>query len=65
MIEYLWQYLSESWASFAIDFDPFRDSVDIILVLAGLFWVLVFVWCSGAVQIVIGLVVLIGGWLAS
>ena len=65
MIEYLWQYLTESWNSFSVDFDPIRDSIDIVMVTAGIYWVLLLIRGTRAVQILVGLIVLMAASLAS
>ena len=65
MIEYLWEYLTDSWAQFALDFDPFRDSIDIMLVTAGIYWLLLLIRGTRAVQILVGLIVLMAASLAS
>jgi uncharacterized protein (TIGR00159 family) len=65
VIEYLWQSLTETWASFALGFDPIRDSIDIILVTAGIYWVLLLIRGTRAVQILVGLIVLMAASLAS
>ncbi|MFT5694755.1 MAG: diadenylate cyclase [Myxococcota bacterium] len=65
MIEYLWEYLTDSWAQFALDFDPFRDSIDIMLVTAGVYWLLLLIRGTRAVQILVGLIVLMAASLAS
>lgn len=65
MIEYLWQTVTETWESFALEFDPLRDSIDIILVTAGIYWVLLLIRGTRAVQILVGLIVLMAASLAS
>ncbi len=65
MIQYLWAYLTDSWAQFALDFDPFRDSIDIMLVTAGIYWLLLLIRGTRAVQILVGLIVLMAASLAS
>jgi len=65
VIEYLWEYLTDSWAQFALDFDPLRDSIDIILVTAGIYWMLLLIRGTRAVQILVGLIVLMAASLAS
>jgi uncharacterized protein (TIGR00159 family) len=65
VIEYLWEYLTDSWAQFALDFDPFRDSIDIMLVTAGIYWLLLLIRGTRAVQILVGLIVLMAASLAS
>jgi diadenylate cyclase len=65
VIEFLWEYLTESRAQFALDFDPFRDSIDIILVTAGIYWLLLLIRGTRAVQILVGLIVLMAASLLS
>ena len=65
MIEFLWQTLTETWESFALEFDPLRDSFDIMLVTAGIYWVLLLIRGTRAVQILVGLIVLMALSLAS
>lgn len=65
MIEFLWEYLTESVGQFALDFDPFRDSIDIVLVTAGIYWLLLLIRGTRAVQILVGLIVLMAASLLS
>lgn len=65
MIEYLWEFLQDTWSHFALEFDPLRDSLDILLVTAGIYWVLLLIRGTRAVQILVGLVVLMALSLAS
>lgn len=65
MIPFLWNYLTESWAQFTLEFDPFRDSIDIILVTAGIYWLLLLIRGTRAVQILVGLIVLMAASLLS
>ena len=46
-------------------FDPFRDTVDILLVMAGIYWLLLLIRGTRAIQILVGLIVLIALSLAS
>jgi diadenylate cyclase len=65
MIEYLWEILEEVWGVFAGNFDPIRDTIDILLVTAGIYWILLLIRGTRAVQILVGLLVLIALSLAS
>lgn len=58
MVTYLWEFVTETWSQFALDFDPLRDSLDIILVTAGIYWLLLLIRGTRAVQILVGLIVL-------
>jgi uncharacterized protein (TIGR00159 family) len=46
-------------------FDPLRDTVDILLVAAGIYWLLLLIRGTRAIQILVGLIVLIALSLAS
>ncbi|HEB90549.1 MAG TPA: TIGR00159 family protein [Deltaproteobacteria bacterium] len=46
-------------------FDPVRDTVDILLVTAGIYWLLLLIRGTRAIQILVGLIVLIALFLAS
>ncbi|HIG02530.1 MAG TPA: TIGR00159 family protein [Myxococcales bacterium] len=50
---------------FAANFDPWRDSIDIFLVTIGIYWLLLLIQGTRAIQILVGLIVLIGLSLAS
>ncbi len=65
MVTYLWEFVTETWEQFALDFDPVRDSFDIFLVTAGIYWLLLLIRGTRAVQILVGLIVLMGLSLAS
>jgi diadenylate cyclase len=58
VIEYLWELVAGLWQHLALDFDPLRDVVDILLVTAGIYWVLLLLRGTRAIQILVGLVVL-------
>ena len=65
MIEYLWQVVEELWIFLAAHFDPLRDTVDIMLVTFGIYWLLLLIRGTRAIQILVGLLVLIALSLAS
>jgi uncharacterized protein (TIGR00159 family) len=60
MIEWLWGTLREFWAYHAENFDPIRDTIDIVIVAVGIYWLLLLIRGTRAVQILVGLIVLIG-----
>ena len=59
MIEYLWELWQSLWAYLAANFDPFRDTIDIALVALGIYWLLMIMRGTRAVQILVGLIVLV------
>ncbi len=65
MIEVLWNLGGDLAEFFRARFDPFRDTVDILLVTAGIYWLLLLIRGTRAVQILVGLIVLIALSLAS
>ena len=65
MIELLWNLGSDLAEFFRARFDPLRDTVDILLVTAGIYWLLLLIRGTRAVQILVGLIVLIALSLAS
>lgn len=65
MIKFIWNFLRELGDFFSANFDPWRDSVDILLVTVGIYWLLLLIQGTRAIQILVGLVVLIGLSLAS
>jgi len=65
VIKLIWEFLSELWEFFAANFDPWRDSVDILLVTAAIYWLLLLIRGTRAIQILVGLIVLIALSLAS
>ena len=65
MIERLWQLLLELWGYLGASFDPVRDTLDIVLVTLGIYWLLLLIRGTRAVQILIGLIVLIVAWMAA
>jgi len=65
MIQVIWRFLSEISDFFWSNFDPWRDTIDILLVAAGIYWLLLLIRGTRAIQILVGLIVLIGLSLAS
>jgi uncharacterized protein (TIGR00159 family) len=57
--------LEEVWSVFSGNFDPIRDTIDVLLVTAGIYWILLLIRGTRAVQILVGLLVLIALSLAS
>ena len=58
MIEALWVLLRGLWDYLAVNFDPIRDTLDIALVALGIYWLLLLIRGTRAVQILVGLIVL-------
>ena len=65
MIQVILNFLTELADFFQANFDPWRDSVDILLVTLGIYWLLLLIRGTRAVQILVGLIVLIALSLAS
>jgi uncharacterized protein (TIGR00159 family) len=65
MIERLWELLKELWAYVGANFDPIRDTVDVLIVTFGIYWLLLLIRGTRAVQILLGLIVLVAASLAS
>ena len=65
MIGYLADFVVGLWQQLAVDFDPLRDVVDILLVTAGIYWVLLLLRGTRAIQILVGLIVLMALSMAS
>ena len=59
MIEALWALLRELWDYLAANFDPIRDTLDIGLVAFAIYWLLLLTRGTRAVQILVGLIVLL------
>lgn len=59
MIEYLWELWRELWKYLSTNFDPFRDTIDIVLVALGIYWLMLLMRGTRAVQILVGLIVLV------
>lgn len=65
MIETLWALGGELWDYLVANFDPARDLIDILLVTMGIYWLLLLIQGTRAVQIVVGLIVLFALYLGS
>jgi uncharacterized protein (TIGR00159 family) len=65
MIEALWAMLVELRDYLAVNFDPIRDTLDIALVAFGIYWLLLLIRGTRALQILVGLIVLMGASAAS
>jgi len=59
VIEFLWELWRELWTYLSANFDPFRDTVDILLVALGIYWLMLLMRGTRAVQILVGLIVLV------
>ncbi len=64
MIEYVFDLLraqaAELWSFLAANFDPARDTLDVLLVAVGIYWLLLLIKGTRAIQILVGLGALIG-----
>ncbi|MBJ22414.1 MAG: TIGR00159 family protein [bacterium] len=65
MITVLWEFGADLAEFFNSRFDPFRDGIDILLVTAGIYWLLLLIRGTRAIQILVGMIVLIALSLAS
>ena len=69
MIEWLWERVQSFWAEsveyLELNFDPWRDTVDIVIVAFAVYWLLLLIRGTRAVQILVGLVALVGVLVAS
>ncbi len=65
MIEKLWSLLEELGRYVGAHFDPVRDMIDVLVVTAGIYWLLLLIRGTRAVQILVGLIVLIAATAAS
>jgi uncharacterized protein (TIGR00159 family) len=57
---YLWNLLVEFARSLVANFDPLRDPIDIFVVAFGVYWLLLLIKGTRAVQMLVGLLLLIG-----
>jgi uncharacterized protein (TIGR00159 family) len=57
--------MNELWGYLTTNFDPLRDTLDILLVTLGVYWLLLLIRGTRAVQILVGLAVLLAASLAS
>jgi uncharacterized protein (TIGR00159 family) len=69
MIEYIVAYVrslfTDVWSFLATNFDPVADTADVLLVAFGIYWLLLLIRGTRAIQILVGLVMLAGLFLAS
>jgi len=65
MIERIWELLREFWEYLGVNFDPIRDTIDVLIVTFAVYWLLMLIRGTRAVQILVGLTVLIGASLAA
>lgn len=65
MIPVLWNFGVDLAEFFDARFDPIRDTVDILIVAAGIYWLLLLIRGTRAIQILVGLIALIALSLAS
>jgi len=69
VIEWLWERVQTFWAEsveyLELNFDPWRDTVDIVIVAFAIYWLLLLIRGTRAVQILVGLVALVGVLVAS
>ncbi len=65
MIERLWSLLLELRDYLGANFDPFRDTIDILLVTLGIYWLLLLIRGTRAVQVLVGVIVLLSASVAS
>ena len=65
MLDYVWQVMGDLVEFFDSRFDPFRDTLDILLVAGGIYWLLLLIRGTRAIQILVGLIVLIALTLVS
>ncbi len=59
MIEVLWNFGRDLTEFFNSRFSPYRDTADILIVTAGIYWLLLLIRGTRAIQILVGLIVLI------
>lgn len=65
MIEWLWELLQTVWTYLKDNYDPVRDTIDIGVVAFGIYWLLLLIRGTRAIQILVGLIVLIAALVAS
>ncbi len=65
MIEWLWELLQELREYLGANFDPIRDTIDILIVAFAIYWLLLLIRGTRAIQIVVGLIVLFAANLVS
>ena len=65
MIEWLWELLQTVWNYLKDNYDPVRDTIDIGIVAFGIYWLLLLIRGTRAIQVLVGLIVLIAALVAS
>ncbi len=65
VIGWLRGFGGDIWSFLVSNFDPLSDTIDILLVAFGIYWLLLLIRGTRAVQILVGLLLLIGAYLAS
>jgi diadenylate cyclase len=65
VIERLWALGIELWDYLGTNFDPIRDTIDVLIVTLGIYWLLVLIRGTRAVQVLVGLIVLMAASVAS
>ncbi len=65
MIEWLWELLRELREYLGANFDPIRDTIDVLIVAFAIYWLLLLIRGTRAIQIVVGLIVLFAANLVS
>jgi len=65
VIEHLWGLLREFVSYLVTNFDPVQDTVDILVVALGVYWLLLLIRGTRAVQMLVGLLLLIAASAAS
>ena len=65
MIEWLYGWLVEIWGAFSGAYHPLWDTLDIVLVATGIYWLLVLIRGTRAAQMSLGLLVLVLVWILS
>jgi uncharacterized protein (TIGR00159 family) len=65
MIERIWELVQEFREYLGVNFDPIRDTIDILIVTFAVYWLLMLIRGTRAVQILVGLTVLIAASLAA
>ena len=54
MIEYFWELWSQMMGYLSTNFDPWRDTIDLLLVSLAVYWLLLLIRGTRAVQILMG-----------
>ncbi len=65
MIEWLWELFQTVWTYLKYNYDPVRDTIDIGIVAFGIYWLLLLIRGTRAIQVLVGLIVLIAALVAS